>query len=292
MSKILRLLLFFLSIYLLLITEKSFSSSIGNEYLRKKLEVCYSNYSKALKLKSFKYWQKYTAEHRIVSVRNYILSQGMSYPTSIFRLNFQLTDIKKLRFVKTFYKLQTAVSIYIGKFLISNDSNKHPNVMMLMYFIKENDGWKFDKKVLLNTQSSKIAAKKLNVGDYSDFETGVLAPLNEPPKVPKKCNVPEIIGAVRINIKNVKIKLELNDFHKKILENESSFDIIIGGLKNGVNKFKLTILEKDNQNIIDNKILINIYKIFGGKKALVYQYKASGYELRNDFNNTFVVKRK
>ena len=212
--------------------------SASDSEVRPDLERAYSAWRNALAARDLAGRQRSTASHRQISTRNLIVSQKQLFPDALFNLPMRPAEIATLRFLQVKVVGNTAHAAYFGKvdLGLGVDPSEIPESILLLMFVKEATGWKFDTMRLLNLGGSPEVRASLKNG-------GTAPALNDPPFVPsgivpptaKPCPTPDRIGVLQVASIGYVTKATVNGFEVGTVHDNAEEHIIIGGLKNGEN---------------------------------------------------------
>jgi hypothetical protein len=211
--------------------------------LRRELDRAYSSWRDALVTRSFSGWQQATAASRQVITRNLIVSQQQPCPSALFALPMKPPETTTLRFVKVQAEGDTAHLVYFGKVDIGiADPAEIPDNVLLLKFIKETTGWKFDTTRLINLAPvPEVRAALGNGGSSAFLNEPEFLPTGKIPSVPKACPVPDRIGVLQVASFGYQTQAQVNGFEVASVENNAEEHIIIGGLRDGENPLTLSV---------------------------------------------------
>src|SRR6476659_5601360 len=119
--------------------------------VRQELEHTYSAWRSALAARDLQGWARVTASYRQMATRNLIVSQKQLFPDALFNLPMRPPETATLRYLGTKVVGNTAHVAYFGKVDLGLvDPAEIPDNVLILKFIKEATGWKFDTSRLLN----------------------------------------------------------------------------------------------------------------------------------------------
>jgi hypothetical protein len=213
------------------------------EVLRSKLSRIYSEWRAALTAKSTTAWQNYTSTYRQVLTRNMIVSQGQVFPDALFSLPMSPPDTLKLRLLEAEANGPTAHLIYFGPVDLGLEMEDVPDNMLVLKFFQEKSGWKFDSSKMLNLGESPEMRESIKNGDLDFLKHAPFNPPGELPAVPKLCQKPEYVAALRVHAVGYQVVAQCNGFDFPAVENNAEQHLMMGGLKRGPTPLRLLVKE-------------------------------------------------
>jgi hypothetical protein len=228
----------FLRVLLLLALTAGFlRSEDPDPELRRTLERIYSSWRQAMVGQDVSGWQQSTAAYRQMATRNLIVSQKQPFPHALFAVPVRPPETSTLRFLGTTVRGNTANAAYFGKVDLGLvEAPQIPDSLLILKFIKESSGWKFDTTQLFNLGSApEIQAALKNGGRATFLDNPEFAPSGEVPPVPKACPNPDRIGVLQIASFGYATRATVNGFDVATVQDNAEEHLVIGGLKNGDN---------------------------------------------------------
>ncbi len=212
----------------------------ANTDLGKELEAIYLGWKDAIEKKDPKAWVKHSSRFSRVSIRNAIISRKMEFPDAFFDTPIRPPELKGLKFIHAIAVGNTAQAVYFGRadFQLSAEAIDIPNSLLVLRYLKEDDGWKFDSTRLLSLAGMAQLESKIIGGDYSFLDDDIFIPPGEAPPIPKLCPIPEIAGHYSVVSLGYETTVTVNGFPQPTISNTGGSHIILGGLKNGFNKIE------------------------------------------------------
>ncbi|MCB1226453.1 MAG: hypothetical protein KDK99_11625 [Verrucomicrobiales bacterium] len=210
--------------------------------LRAELERVYHKWRGAIINKDVNAWQGSTSRYRQVQTRNLMVSQRQPYPAAVFQIPMQPPDIVTLRLLEAEAVGPTAHLIYFGKVDVGIEADEVPENLLMLRFIKDPEGWRFDSSRMVNLENAPEIRQKLKERGDADF-------LNDPefnppgtaPAVPPVCPVPDHMAAFRVEAMGYEVVLKINGFDYPPLGGVAVTQLIIGGLRQGENDVTVNI---------------------------------------------------
>lgn len=264
--------------------------------LRRELERTYSTWRSAIASRDLGGWQKATAAHRQMITRNLIVSQKQPFPDALFNLPMRPAETSTLRFLQTRVAGNTAHTAYFGKVDLGLlDVAEIPENVLILKFVKEATGWKFNTSRLLNLAASPdIRASLQNGGSSSVLDDPEFAPDGVVPATPKPCPVPDRIGVLQVASFGYATKATVNGFEVAAVQDNAEEHIIIGGLRDGENPL---VIEAKQQPVPDGEerhLEINALILTGDEKRptiRVFAWKPEGQNLAEPVKAIIHVSR-
>jgi hypothetical protein len=190
-----------------------------------------------------KLWQQTTAQYRQIGMRNIIVSQKKKWPDALFEALVSPPDVSAMTLARATENRATAQLVYYGKadFGIGIEPEEIPDGLLLLMFVKEKSGWKFNTSRFMSLAESEDIAKRAKGGDFSFLDAPELQPPGNVPPLPKLCPIPELVGYVEIVSFGYETQLTVNSRSEHTVIDNVQSGLIIGGLKVGVNPIKVEV---------------------------------------------------
>lgn len=247
--------------------------------LRRQLERSYGAWKQSLIAADLSGWQQSTAAHRQMLTRNLIVSQKQPFPHALFAIPMRPPEIATLRFLGSTVKGNTANLAYFGKVDLGLvDQSEIPESLLILKFVRESTGWKFDTTRLINLGSApEIQAALKNGGRANFLDDPEFAPTGEVPAVPKACPVPDRIGVLQIASFGYATRVSVNGFDVATVQDNAEEHLVIGGLKNGDNPTTVEAKQLPVPEGAERSLEINAIILTGEQKRptiQVFSWKA------------------
>jgi hypothetical protein len=264
--------------------------------VRPELERTYSAWRAALAARDVSGWQKSTASHRQVATRNLIVSQRQPFPDALFNLPMRPAEIATLRFLQIKVVGNTANTAYFGKVDMGLvDPSEIPDNILILKFVKEATGWKFDTSRLLNLAGSpEMRASLQNGGTPAVLDDPAFAPDGVVPPTAKPCPLPDRIGVLQVASFGYLTKATVNGFDAGTVQDNAEEHIIIGGLRNGENPLVLEVQEQPIPEGEERHLEVSALVLTGDEKKptiQVFTWKPEGRNLAEPVKVTIFVNR-
>ncbi len=237
-------------------------------------------------------WQRVTAPHRQVEVRNRLVSEKKPFPASVFRLPAPPPSLDGLKLIHVSQKGATAKAAWFGKVNFGVGGTPSDNVIVLS-FVHANGGWRYDKADFVNLAALPDVRKELVTGDLSyvtetpDFQaTGVVPPT--PPSVPPA----KYIAKVYVFCPGREVQVQVNQTSRHRFANAKEAEIVIGGAVDGANSVSYTVKGLEGGTGRE-ALAIRVYlmsEIAGTQPIKAYEYRVDeGGNLKSYGTGTFNV---
>jgi hypothetical protein len=264
--------------------------------LRRNLERAYSSWKQALIAQDLSGWQQSTAAHRQVATRNLIVSQKQPFPNALFALPMRPPEIATLRCLGTTVKGNTANVAYFGKVDLGLvDPTQIPDSLLILKFVKESSGWKFDTTQLFNLGPAPEIQAALKSGGRATFlDNPEFAPTGEVPPVPKACPIPDRIGVLQIASFGYATRASVNGFDVATVQDNAEEHLVIGGLKNGDNPMVVETKQIPVPEGQERSLEINALILTGDQKRptiQVFSWKAESHPVTEFQKMTIFVNK-
>jgi hypothetical protein len=209
--------------------------------LRVDLERSYAVWRAALVNKDFATWQRVTAEHRRVEVRNRIVSEKRAFPATLFELPAPPPALAGLKFLEAKQNGATAKSAYFGKVDFGVGGEPSDNLLVLS-FVRGAAGWLYEKADFVNLSALPEVRAELGAGDLS-YLRGVpeAQPSGAVPPTPISANPATTIAKVYVFCPGREVQVQVNKISRHRLANDKEAEIVIGGARPGLNEVQYAI---------------------------------------------------
>lgn len=205
------------------------------------LEQVYGQWRSALLTRNVAAWQAVTASHRQGQVRNRLISERREYPAAVFELPAAPPLLAGLQRASIKQNGRTAKLIYFGKVDFGVGGEPSDNLYVVS-FVQEGAAWKYDSAdfvslAALPAERAEIAAGKYGyLDEIKDFQPdGVV------PAVPPAVAAPKFLAKVYIYSPGRDVRAQVNQLSRHRVVNNREADIVIGGVKDGINEIQWAI---------------------------------------------------
>lgn len=260
--------------------------------LGRHLAAVYSSWRNAMTRGDVSAWQRITAPHRQIEVRNRLVSEKRPFPASIFRLPAPPPSLDGLKLIHVSQKGATAKAAWFGRIDFGVGGDPSENVIVLS-FVNTAGAWRYDKADFVNLAALQEVRRELAAGDLSyveetpDFQaTGIVPPT--PPAVPAV----RFIAKVYVFCPGREVQVQINGISRHRFANAKEAEVVIGGAKDGLNTVSYAVKGLEG-GTGKEALTIRIYlmsEIEGTQpiKAFEYQVEEGGL-LKPAGNGNFTV---
>jgi hypothetical protein len=264
----------------------------AQDNLRPALETTYSAWREAMIRKDPSVWQRVTAEHRRVEVRNRIVSEKQPFPAAVFRLPAPPPSLQGLTFLEAKQNGATAKASYFGKIDFGVGGEPTDNLLVLS-FVKGSGGWLYDRADFVNLVALTAVRKELAAGNLKYLkETPECQPTGVVPPVPIAANPAKTIAKVYVFCPGREVQLQVNKISRHRFANAKEAEIVIGGAKDGPNEVQYSI-KKLEGGTGKEVMTIRVYlmsEVAGEKPIKAFEYQLAAGEAHKPFGTgTFVL---
>ncbi len=217
--------------------------------------------------RNYPMWQKFTATHRQVTTHNYVVSRKEEWPEALFALPFQLPEITTLRHLATLQKGATAHMVYFGKVDFGITDGPVPENLLMLRFVREDTGWKFDNTRYFNLEADPGVRRAISVGELSFLADDEFQPTGEVPPVPPKVGAFDFAGEIWILSAGYETTVSVGDLHTSTVANNAVTNVIIGGLAKAGLPVLVETRELEVPDGYERQLRIEIYALNPPRKA-------------------------
>jgi len=261
------------------------SLASAQDTLRAPLETTYNAWRQAITNRDFGSWERATASHRRLEVRNRILSEKRAYPAAIFDIPAAPPAIGGLRFLEATQNGPTAKASYFGKIDFQVDGQPTDNLLVLSY-VREGANWLYDRADFVNLEGLPEVRKELAAGDLSYLkETPEARASGEVPPMPIAVPAAKYIAKVYVFSPGREVQVQINKVSRHRFANAKEAEIVIGGAKDGPNEVQYSI-KKLEGGTGKEAMTIRVYlfsEVEGVKPVKAFEYQLQEGEPLKDF---------
>ena len=264
----------------------------AQENLRPSLESCYNSWHDAMNRKDSAAWQKVTAEHRRIEVKNRILSEKRGFPSAVFDLPAPPPSIKGLTFLEAKQNGSTAKASYFGKIDFAVGGEPTENLLVLS-FIRGGGGWLYDRADFVNLAALPAVRKELAAGDLKYLkETPESQPSGVVPPTPIEARPAKYIAKVYVFCPGREVQVQVNKLSRHRFANAKEAEVVIGGAVDGPNEIQFSTKKLDGATGKE-AMTIRIYlmsEVTGVKPLKAFEYQvAEGAAVKPFGTESFIV---
>lgn len=264
----------------------------GQDNLRPSLETTYSAWREAMIRRDASTWQRVTAEHRRVEVRNRIVSEKMPFPAALFDLPAPPPGLNDLKFLEAKQNGATAKSSYFGKIDFGVGGEPTENLLVLS-FVRGTGGWLYDRADYVNLSALPEVRKELTAGNLKYLkETPEAQPSGAVPPTPIAANAAKYVAKVYVFCPGREVQVQVNKISRHRFANAKEAEVVIGGALDGPNEVQYTV-KKLEGGTGKEVMTIRVYlmsRVPGAKPIKTFEYQIAAGEKAAPFGTgTFVV---
>jgi hypothetical protein len=245
--------------------------------LKTDLESAYREWRDAVVRKDISAWQRSTAPHRRMEVRNRIVSEKRSFPSAVFDLPAPPPAIDNLRFLESRQNGPTAKASYFGKIDFGVGGKPTDNLLVLS-FVRGGSGWLYDRADYVSLAGLPDVRKELAAGDLKYLrETPEAQPNGIVPPTPVEAPAAKTIAKVYVFCPGREVRVQVNKISQHRFANAQESEVVIGGAVDGANEVQYTVRRLDGSTGKE-ALAIRVYlmsEIAGVKPIKVYEYQVA-----------------
>ncbi len=252
----------------------------GQENLRPTLETTYSAWREAMIRRDPAAWQRVTAEHRRVEVRNRIVSEKQPFPATVFNLPAPPPSLQGLTFLEAKKNGATAKASYFGKIDFGVGGEPTDNLLVLS-FVQSSGGWLYDRADFVNLAALPAVRKELAKGNLKYLkETPEAQPSGEVPPTPISAQPAKYVAKVYVFCPGREIQVQINKISRHRFANAKEAEVVIGGAVDGPNEVQFTV-KKLEGGTGKEVMTIRVYlmsELAGEKPVKAFEYQIAAGE--------------
>ena len=261
------------------------SLTAAQENLRPALETTYRAWRESMIRRDASIWQRVTAEHRRIEVRNRILSEKQPFPAAVFDLPAPPPSLEGLQFLEAKQNGATAKASYFGKIDFGVGGEPTENLLVLS-FIKGSGGWLYDRADFVNLAALTAVRKELAAGDLKYLnETPEAQPSGQIPPTPPAAQPAKHVAKVYVFCPGREVKVQVNKISHHRFANAKEAEVVIGGALDGQNEVQYSV-KKIEGGTGKEVMTIRVYlmsEVAGEKPIKAFEYQISAGEAPKPF---------
>jgi hypothetical protein len=268
------------------------SICVAQETLRPDLEKTYAAWRTSIINKDARSWERVTAEHRRVEVRNRIVSEKGNFPAAVFDLPAPPPSLGNLKFLEAKQNGATAKAAYFGKVDFGVGGEPTDNLLVLA-FVRGAGGWMYDRADFVNLTALPEVRTELAGGDLS-YLRGVpeAQPSGVVPPTPIAANVAATIAKVYVFCPGREVNVQINKISRHRFANAKEAEVVIGGARVGSNEVQYSIKQLEG-GTGEEAMTIRVYlmsEVAGTKPVKAFEYQLQEKEAFKPFGtSTFAL---
>jgi hypothetical protein len=264
----------------------------ADDTLRPALEQSYNTWRDAVMRRDAATWQRATAPHRRMEVKNRILSEKRAFPATVFDLPAPPPGLAGLRFLEATQNGATAKASYFGKVDFGVGGSPSDNLLVLS-FIRGAGGWLYDRADYVNLAALPEVRRELAAGDLSYLkETPEARPSGLVPPTPIEVGPAKYIAKVYVFCPGREVRVQVNKISHHRFANAKEAEVVIGGALDGNNEVQFAIRKLEGGTGRE-AMTIRVYlmsEVAGVKPVKVFEHQlAEGDEAKPFGTENFVV---
>ena len=252
----------------------------GQDSLRPTLETTYSAWREAMIRRDPAAWQRVTAEHRRVEVRNRIVSEKQPFPATVFNLPAPPPSLQGLAFLEAKKNGTTAKASYFGKIDFGVGGEPTDNLLVLS-FVQGSGGWLYDRADFVNLAALPAVRRELAEGNLKYLkETPEAHPSGEVPPTPISAQPAIYVAKVYVFCPGREVQVQINKISRHRFANAKEAEVVIGGAVDGPNEVQFTV-KKLEGGTGKEVMTIRVYlmsELAGEKPVKAFEYQIAAGE--------------
>ena len=266
--------------------------AVAQEDLRPPLETTYNAWRESMIRRDASAWQRVTAEHRRVEVRNRIVSEKRAFPAGIFELPAPPPSLQGLKFLEAKQNGATAKASYFGKIDFGVGGDPTDNLLVLS-FVKGGGGWLYDRADFVNLAALPVVRKELAAGNLKYLqETPEAQPSGEVPPIPISAQPAKYVAKVYVFCPGREVKVQINKISRHRFANAKEAEIVIGGAVDGPNEVQYSVKKLEGgtgKEVMTLRVYL-LSELDGTKPIKAFEYQiAAGDAVKPFGTGTFVL---
>ena len=259
----------------LLLTGSRASAQGDVPGLTSHLDAVYQQWRHAMITKNYSSWQAHTAAHRRTSIVNRIHSERRRVSSTLFNLPAAPPDTRSLKLLDVKAKGVTANLIYFGP-VDFGVGGKPPNNLLVLSFVREARGWKYDTADYVNLASLPAVRAQLESGQLDHLKKPEFLPAGaiEEPVVVLRGPV-NYIAKTYVYCPGREVRVMVNGVSRHLYQNTKDSEVIIGGARDGRNEVQFTASKLPGGQGTE-PMTIRVYlmsQVAGVKPIKIFQYQ-------------------
>lgn len=242
--------------------------------LRPQLEGTYEAWRHSLQTRNDAAWRKITAQHRVMAVKNRILSEKRDFPAAVFELPALPPRLEGLNFLGIQRRGPTAKSYYYGPIDFGQGRQPVDNLLVLS-FVGAVGSWKFDQVEYINLVALPEVRAELAKGDIQYItSTPELMPSGVVPATPVEVREAPYIAKVYAYCPGREVKVQVNQLSQHVFSNTQQAELVMGGARHGVNRIQFAVTKLEPGELTD-PMTVRVYlmsQVHRVKPIKIYEY--------------------
>lgn len=264
----------------------------ADEALRPALESNYNAWRDAIIRRDAATWQKVTAAHRRMEVKNRIVSEKRAFPAAVFELPAPPPSIAGLKFLDARQNGATAKASYFGKIDFGVGGSPTENLLVLS-FVRGGAGWLYDRADFVNLTALPEVRKELAAGNLKYLkETPEAQPNGVVPPTPIEARPAKYIAKVYVFCPGREVRVQINKISHHRFANVQEAEVVIGGAVDGPNEVQFSTKKLEGATGKE-AMTVRVYlmsEVAGVKPVKAFEYQVPENGVAKAFGSgTFAV---
>lgn len=264
-------------IFTLLALTGPVSAQNHDGQLIKELRSLYDGWRAAVIRKDAKGWQRYTAQHRQIEIKNRLMSERKTFPQGFLNtLPAMPPSLAGLKPLRIRLNGPTVKAVYYGKVDFGIGGKPTDNIWTISY-LKERTGWKYDGSEFINLSALPDVKKQVEAGNYQyvdqdDFKPSGMTPSRPPLQLAAPV---KYIAKAYVFCPGRQVDLTINGVSKHRFQHDKNAQVIIGGARDGKNEVRFTIAPlkgSDPEAVMTIRVYL-MSEIQGRQPVKVFEYQ-------------------
>ena len=236
-------------------------------------------------------WQRVTAPHRRIEVKNLIVSEKRPFPSAVFDLPAPPPALDGLKFLEATRNGPTAKAAYFGKINFGVSGAPTDNLLVLSFV--QGGTWLYDRADFVNLSALPEVRKELAAGNLKYLkETPEARPSGVVPPVPIEARPAKTIAKVYVFCPGREVQVQVNKISRHRFANAKEAEVVIGGAVDGPNEVQYSV-KKLEGGTGKEAMTIRVYLLSetpGVKPIKAFEYQLAEGEAPKPFGSgQFVV---
>ena len=260
--------------------------------MRPALENTYNVWRESILRRDVSLWNRATAEHRKMEIKNRLLAEKKPFPAGVFMLPAPPPTLKGLKFLEAKQNGATAKASYFGKIDFGIGGNPTNNLLVLS-FVRGGTGWLYDRADFVNLIALPAVVKELAAGNLKYLhETPETQPTGKVPPTPMPARAAKYAAKVYVFCPGREVRVQINKLSQHRFANAKEAEVIIGGAVDGPNEIQFTTKKLEGATGKE-ALTIRVYlrsDVQGSSPIKVFQYQVDeGGAVKAFAKDTFTV---
>lgn len=259
--------------------------------LRPALESTYNAWREAVIQRDATTWQKVTAEHRRMEIRNRLLAEKRAFPATVFELPAPPPALAGLKFLGAKQNGPTAKASYFGKIDFGVGGSPTDNLLVLS-FVRGGSSWLYDRADFVNLAALPVVRKELAAGDLGYLEeTPDAQPDGVIPPTPVAARPAKYIAKVYVFCPGREVQMQVNKISRHRFANAKESEVVIGGAVDGPNEVQFSTKKLEGASGKE-AMTIRVYlmsEVAGVKPIKAFEYQVAENETAKPFGTSQFV---